>query len=173
MTHVVLVDDLDRSVGLMEKIRAHREGRWHSAISVLVFDREGRMLLQQRAAGKYHAPMKWANACCTHPEPGESHVEAARRRLGEELGIDLAVEELFVFAYEAELENGLIEREIDHVFRAVAVSTDVPFAREEVNAVRWVDRKTLMAELEEQPESFAPWFLLMMQRPELKEGGSW
>ncbi len=173
MTHVVLVDEQDRSVGLMEKIRAHREGRWHSAISVLVLDGEGRMLLQQRAADKYHAPLKWANACCTHPNPGETHREAALRRLQEELGILLPIEEAFVFIYEAELEGGLIEREIDHVFIARAKSEEVPFCRQEVHAIRWVDLTDLQEEVKRDPNRFAPWFLLMMQRTEWTEGELW
>ena len=52
---VVLVDDGGREVGLAEKLAAHRgAGQLHLAFSVYLFDAEGRLLLQKRAAGKYH-----------------------------------------------------------------------------------------------------------------------
>ena len=76
---VVLVDKDDRETGTMEKMRAHREGRLHRAFSVFVFNDKGEMLLQKRAAGKYHSGCLWSNTCCSHPRPGESLAAAARR----------------------------------------------------------------------------------------------
>ncbi|MGH9296215.1 MAG: isopentenyl-diphosphate Delta-isomerase, partial [Acidimicrobiales bacterium] len=80
---VVLVDEAGTRLGLLDKLGAHRApGRLHLAFSVFVF-RGGEVLVQRRAASKYHFPGVWANACCSHPEPGEDLVASARRRLFE------------------------------------------------------------------------------------------
>src|ERR1700744_2607371 len=86
--NVILVDENDLETGRMEKLQAHISGALHRAVSVFVFNGGGQLLLQQRAAVKYHSAGKWSNTCCTHPRPGESNLAAARRRLKEEMGLD-------------------------------------------------------------------------------------
>ena len=44
---VLLVDADNNPIGEMEKIEAHRRGIMHRAVSVLVFDPEGRWLLHR------------------------------------------------------------------------------------------------------------------------------
>ena len=88
MTEVILVNENDEAVGTMEKIAAHRKALLHRAFSVFIFNRKGEMLLQQRASNKYHSPNLWTNACCSHPMPGEETIDAAHRRLMEEMGFD-------------------------------------------------------------------------------------
>ncbi|HNK86555.1 MAG TPA: isopentenyl-diphosphate Delta-isomerase, partial [Flavobacteriales bacterium] len=113
---VTLVNERDEVIGRMEKLEAHRVGALHRAFSIFIFNREGRLLLQQRADGKYHSPGLWTNSCCGHPRPGEPTMKAAQRRLHEELGIRCELTEEFTFSYRAEFGNGLIEHELDHVF---------------------------------------------------------
>ena len=96
---VILVDRLDREIGTEEKLKAHREGKLHRAFSVFIFNAKGELLLQKRAATKYHSGSLWTNTCCSHPRPGESHYCAARRRLNEEMGFDCELTELFSFVY--------------------------------------------------------------------------
>ena len=88
METVILVNKADEPVGRMEKLEAHRLGLLHRAFSVFLINSEGQTLLQQRAAGKYHSPLLWTNSCCSHQREGESNLEAATRRLSEELGIN-------------------------------------------------------------------------------------
>ncbi|MFM7446567.1 MAG: NUDIX domain-containing protein, partial [Tabrizicola sp.] len=76
-------DGVLRPVG---KLAVHRQGLRHPAVSVFVL-RGAEILIQQRAAGKYHTPGLWANTCCTHPMWGETAADCAVRRLSEELGI--------------------------------------------------------------------------------------
>ena len=102
---VVLVDENDLEIGTAEKMQVHRDGRLHRAFSVFVFGSDGSMLLQQRAAGKYHSPGLWSNTCCSHPRPGETPLAAAHRRLVEEMGFDCPLEKAFDFIYRAELEQ--------------------------------------------------------------------
>ncbi len=116
MEYVILVDEADDPVGKMEKIEAHRKALLHRAFSVFIFNGKGEMLLQRRAAGKYHSPGLWTNACCSHPRPGEDTHAAALRRLGEELGFTTDLGKLFTFTYRTEFDNGLTEFEYDHVF---------------------------------------------------------
>lgn len=154
---VILVDEADREVGLAPKLRAHRDGELHRAVSVFVFDRFGRILLQRRSAGKYHSAGRWANACCTHPRPGESLAEAAHRRLREEMGIVCALERVGAFTYRAVVGAGLVEHEIDHVFVGHFDSDPSPDA-DEVESWRWVTSGDVGRELSAWPDSYAAWF---------------
>ncbi|WP_320067333.1 isopentenyl-diphosphate Delta-isomerase [Micromonospora sp. RTGN7] len=158
---VELVDDDGRAHGESTVAIAHQPpGRLHRAFSVLLVDPDGRVLLQRRAAAKTRFPLRWANSCCGHPAPGESLVEAANRRLGEELGagpVDLT--EVGVYVYYAEDPfTGRVEHEYDHVLRA-DVSTDTPLRPDagEVAEVRWVDPASLEADLTVDPRAYAPW----------------
>jgi isopentenyl-diphosphate Delta-isomerase len=164
-TQVVLVDERDTPLGTLGKAEAHREGLLHRAISVIVLNRRGETLLQQRASDKYHSGGQWANACCSHPLPGESVAAAARRRLAEEMGIDVEVAPAFVFTYRAEVGDGLVEHEYDHVFVARWEGDPTPDPAE-VEGWRGAPAATLPAEAARTPEAFAPWFRMMLARPD-------
>lgn len=112
---VILVDNNDREIGLMEKMQAHREAVLHRAFSIFIFNSRGEILLQQRAYTKYHTPGLWTNTCCSHPRKGETVADAASRRLFEEMGMICPLEEKFSFIYKADVSQGLIEHEFDHV----------------------------------------------------------
>jgi isopentenyl-diphosphate Delta-isomerase len=113
----------DGSLGpSVDRLLAHQPpGILHLAVSVALVDRDGRWLLQRRAASKAAFPDRWANSCCTHPEPGEQPSDAARRRVSQELGLDVAeLDAAGTFTYQApDPVSGLVEHELDHVFVAV------------------------------------------------------
>lgn len=163
--HVILVNERDEPQGTMEKLEAHQKGLLHRAFSVFIFDADGRMLLQQRAAGKYHGALLWSNACCSHPLPGESAEEAALRRLGEELGFTVPVQKIFHFTYKAAVENGLVEHEFDHVF-AGEFSGRVVFNREEVAACNYETVPAIREAIEQHPDTFTTWFRIVFPRIE-------
>lgn len=167
---VVLVDENDREVGTAEKLAAHRDGgRLHRAFSVFLFDERGRVLLQQRAAAKYHFPLLWTNACCGHPRPGETVQDASRRRVREELGVEVALRAAFAFVYVAEdPPSGLTEREYDHVLVGTLVVPPVP-APEEVSALEWREPGDLLRDLSSRPDRYTPWFRKAL--PELGRRG--
>ena len=96
---VILVDENDNPIGVMDKLEAHKKGLLHRAFSVFIFNAKGEMLLQQRAANKYHSGGLWTNACCSHPQPGEETWEAAKKRLKEEMGFNIPVSKVFDFVY--------------------------------------------------------------------------
>jgi isopentenyl-diphosphate Delta-isomerase len=85
---ITLVDSNDNVTGYQEKLEVHKEGLLHRAFSILIFNSEGQMLIHQRALSKYHSPGLWTNACCGHPNKGEEILDAAHRRLEEEMGFD-------------------------------------------------------------------------------------
>ena len=162
---VVLVDEEDREWGVASKLAAHEgSGRLHRAFSVFVFDSAGRLLLQRRAAGKYHFGGLWTNTCCGHPRPGEDVLQAASRRLWEEMGIAPELERATSFVYEAfDPASGLTEREYDHVLRG-RYDGDPDPDPEEADGWAWVDPEELSADLSENPEGYTPWFSLAVER---------
>lgn len=167
---VILVDENDVEVGQMEKLAAHESGKLHRAFSVILLNANGQMLIHKRSPDKYHSPGLWTNACCSHPGPGETIMDAAHRRLAEELNSDSVLRNLFTFQYKAELDNGLIEHEFDHVLLGFLNEGPVPNPAE-VAAVRWLDKELLMTEIGENEADYTPWFLLILK--ELEERKIW
>lgn len=160
---VILVDPHDRPLGTASKTQAHRNGLLHRAVSVLLFNSRGELLLQRRAAGKYHSGGLWANSCCTHPAPGEGNRQAAERRLREELGIAAPLRPAGSLYYRAQLDGGLVEHELDHLFVG---RSDAPPAPDpaEVAACRYLPLADVRAELARHPERFAVWLRIILER---------
>lgn len=153
---VILVNEQDEMLGTMKKVEAHRRGVLHRAFSVFLFDDDGRVLLQQRAASKYHSASLWTNTCCSHPRPGEELILGAERRLLEEMGLSTTLDHRFTFTYKAEVGNGLTEHELDHVFFGRTNDTPKPDPTE-VHEWRYVEVHELSAELAAHPERFTAW----------------
>jgi isopentenyl-diphosphate delta-isomerase len=153
---VVLVDLKDSEVGLAGKLDAHRRGLTHRAISVFIRNSAGALLMQRRAAGKYHSGGLWANACCSHPLPAENAAAAAQRRLAQEIGIECALQPLFRTHYRAPVSGGLIEDEVVHVFGG---RYDGPVKPDpaEVSETRWIGLPELDRDLQARPDQYAPW----------------
>lgn len=163
MTDVVLVDDQDRQIGVREKQLAHVDGVLHRAISVFVFDSTGtKMLLQQRALDKYHSGGLWSNTCCSHPAPDEPAIDAAHRRLFEELGFDCPLAFAFSFIYRAAVSDTLVEHEFDHVFIGRCDASASPHP-DEIAAVEWVDVRTILDDVESRPARYSPWFRIAIR----------
>ena len=164
-TQVILVDAQDQPLGAMEKMEAHEKALLHRAFSIFLFNSRGDMLLQQRALSKYHSGGLWTNACCSHPAPGEDTAAAARRRLREELGLDLPVTKIFDFMYRADFDNGLTEHEFDHVFTG-RYEGEVKFNPEEVMDVTYMSMDRLAADMDQYPEKYTAWFRIAFPRVE-------
>jgi isopentenyl-diphosphate delta-isomerase len=161
MEYVLLVDEQDNEIGVMEKLQAHQEALLHRAISIFVFNDQNELLLQQRAAEKYHSPLLWTNTCCSHPRPGEVLVDAAHRRLREEMNMQCDLSFEFSFTYKAVLEDGLTEHEFDHVFFGHSNVLPVPNP-EEVADWKYLSLEQIDAEILAQPDNYTAWFKIML-----------
>lgn len=161
---VILVDADDRAVGLCGKMEAHERGLLHRAVSVFAFDADGALLLQQRAAGKYHSGGRWSNSACSHPRPEEGNEQAARRCLQEEMGVACDwIAPAFRFTYRAQVSPALIEHELDHVFVARVSETPAP-SSDEVADWRRVRLEDVSRECAADPTRFSAWFPIALEQ---------
>lgn len=154
---LILVDLDDRETGCGEKTDVHRRGLLHRAFSLFLFSGD-RLLIQRRAAGKYHSAGLWANTCCSHPRAGESLTEAVARRLALECGITgVPVREAGSFVYRAAFPDGMTEYEFDHVFVGEYGGPFTPDP-EEVAEMRCVPLPELKQDMLDHPGRYAVWF---------------
>ncbi|WP_299108583.1 isopentenyl-diphosphate Delta-isomerase [uncultured Tenacibaculum sp.] len=160
--HVILVDEKDNPIGLMEKIEAHEKALLHRAFSVFVFNSKGELMLQQRAAHKYHSPLLWTNTCCSHQRDGETSLEAGVRRLDEEMGFTCDLEKVFWFIYKAPFDNGLTEHELDHVMVG-KFEGEPNINPEEVEAYKWMPLEEVKKDIENKPEIYTEWFKIIFK----------
>lgn len=73
------------------------------------------------------------------------------------MGFDSELTKLFDFVYRAELEDGLIEYEYDHVLVGYFNGIPTPNCNE-VAEWQWMDLETLRVDLQDRPESYTYWF---------------
>ena len=173
---VLCLDSDDNVIDSSSKFTTHHgEGILHRAFSVLIFDSEGRLLVQQRSSDKITFPAVWANSCCSHPldidgensDPIEGVTEAARRKLDQELGIprtitdDWKFHHIGRFEYKCRWDSDWVEHEIDHVL-IVEADCEVDFNRNEIQSVDWLDNDSLIRMMERKgrwkSQLIAPWF---------------
>ncbi len=162
---LILVDDADREIGHLDRANCHAgSGILHRAFSLLIFNGNGEVLLQQRAAAKRLWPLYWSNSCCSHPRRAESMEIAIHRRLSEELGIDCPLQFLFKFQYQAQFDPAAAERELCSVFIGRCTG-QVRANPAEVHDWRWIATAALQAEMEGAAASrFTPWFRIEWDR---------
>lgn len=158
--NVILVNEADEQIGLMPKLEAHQKAQLHRAFSVFILNDKNEIMLQQRAAHKYHSPLLWTNTCCSHQRDGESNLEAGSRRLKEEMGFDADLSELFHFIYKAPFDNGLTEHELDHVM--IGYHSDNPRINpDEVHDWKWMSPEDIHRDMAEHPEKYTVWFKII------------
>ena len=160
---VILVNEKDEQIGLMEKIEAHEKALLHRAFSVFIFNKEGELMLQQRALTKYHTPGLWTNTCCSHQREGESNIEAGKRRLMEEMGFSTDLKDTISFIYKAPFQNGLTEHEYDHILVGQYDEDPNPNP-DEVNAWKWVSLEEVKEDMKVNPEVYTEWFKIIFDK---------
>lgn len=160
---VIVVNEKDEKIGLMPKLDAHKKAVLHRAFSVFIFNSKNELMLQQRAAHKYHSPLLWTNTCCSHQRDGESNKEAGSRRLKEEMGFTTSLREVTSFIYKAPFDNGLTEHEFDHVMVGY-YENDPTINMEEVESWKWMPLETVKEDIVTQPELYTAWFKIIFDK---------
>jgi isopentenyl-diphosphate delta-isomerase len=157
---VILVNENDEQIGLMPKMEAHEKAVLHRAFSVFVLNANNEIMLQQRAAQKYHSPLLWTNTTCSHQREGETNIQAGTRRLREEMGFETELKELFSFIYKAPFDNGLTEHELDHVM--IGYYNEEPnINREEAESWKWMGIDAVKDDMQQHPEQYTVWFRII------------
>ncbi len=159
---LIAVDENDIPQGVGEKMQVHLDGVKHRAFSVMVYNRYGQLLLQKRSNIKYHSANLWSNSCCGHPISSEPVIEAAKRRLYEELGFTCDLIKITEVSYNLPIENGMYENEYTHVFAGEYNGDIIPNPLE-VSEVEWVEVDSLKQKLEDSLQSYSKWFQLYMR----------
>ena len=161
---LILVDGKDHILGYEDKARCHQgNGILHRAFSIFIFNSKGQLLLQKRSANKPLWPLYWSNSVCSHPRKGEEYLEAAQRRLKEEINIRTPLHFLFTFQYQASFENIGSENELCAVF--IGKSDDpVRVDPQEIAQWRFIELEELDKELQTQPYLFTPWFKMEWEK---------
>ncbi|MCW3093079.1 MAG: isopentenyl-diphosphate delta-isomerase [Ferruginibacter sp.] len=162
---VILVDEMDQPVGRMEKMEVHQKALLHRAFSIFIFNGKGELLLQKRAANKYHSAGLWTNACCSHPAPGTDTLQAAVKRLQEEMGFSTPLEKAFDFIYKAPFENGLTEYEFDHVLIGTYNGKIVPNPNE-VADFCFKPLEDIRNSLQSHADKYTAWFKIALPKVE-------
>ncbi|RPD97931.1 isopentenyl-diphosphate Delta-isomerase [Aureibaculum marinum] len=160
---VILVNENDEQIGTMAKMEAHEKALLHRAFSVFIFNKNNELLLQQRAAKKYHSPLLWTNTCCSHQRVGETNIEAGKRRLQEEMGFTTELKNVLSFIYKAPFDNGLTEHELDHILIG-NFDEDPKINAEEVQDFKWMTLEKVKADIKKQPEIYTEWFKIIFDR---------
>lgn len=159
---VILVDEQDQEIGVMEKLQAHQEGKLHRAFSIFIFNDADELLLQQRAYSKYHSGGLWANSCCSHPAPNETTLDAAHRRLMEEMGMSCDLKIKTSFVYKTPFDNGLTEHEYDYIL--IGKSNQQPVINSlEVENYKWQTLDAIKADLIAHPDHYTSWFKIAIE----------
>lgn len=157
---VILVNEKDEQIGLMPKLEAHEKAVLHRAFSIFILNDKNQVMLQQRAAGKYHSPLLWTNTCCSHQREGETNIQAGNRRLMEEMGFTTELKELFHFIYKAPFDNGLTEHELDHVM--IGYYNENPkINTEEAEDWKWMDIDAIKEDMAKNPAMYTAWFKII------------
>lgn len=157
---LTLVDSADNIIGYESREKCHEGmGLLHRAFSVFIFNREKHLLIQKRSRGKLLWPLFWSNSVCGHPLYGEDCLDAARRRVNEELSIDVNLKYLFKLRYQADFNNIGSENEICYVFWGETKDA-VKANADEIDEWKYIDTTRLREVLSVQPDKFTPWFIL-------------
>ena len=160
---VILVNENDEQIGTMPKLEAHEKGVLHRAFSVFIFNEKNELMLQQRAASKYHSPLLWTNTCCSHQREGESNIKAGKRRLSEEMGFVTELKDVVSFIYKAPFDNGLTEHEYDHVL--VGYYNGKPLLnKDEVESYKWMTIEAVKVDINKHPEIYTEWFKIIFDK---------
>jgi isopentenyl-diphosphate Delta-isomerase len=160
LEQIVLLDDQGNKIGVAEKLASHHASTpLHLAFSCYVFNEKGEFLVTQRAHTKKVWPDVWTNSVCGHPAPDEEMIDAIKRRLDYELGMQAKDFEIVLpdYRYTTPPYNGIIENEVCPVYVARAANDPRPNP-EEVDAYKWMNWQDYVAACESDDSDIYSWW---------------
>lgn len=158
MKKLLLVNQEDKAIGTRTKQECHQgKGLLHRAFSVYIFNSKGELLMQRRSEEKPLWPLYWSNSCCSHPGPGETYVDAAEKRLQEELGFTCALRAVDRFQYWAPYKDVGSENEMLTMLVGISDEEVNPDPKE-VKEWKWRNPEEIKKDMEENPDLYTPWF---------------
>ncbi len=162
---VILVDENDNPIGSEEKVKCHLpNGKLHRAFTALLFDEDGRLVLTRRAKEKMLWPSDWDGTFASHPRESETYVSSGERRMPEELGIKGTLDYLHKFEYHVPYKDVGSENEIcGTLIGIIDKSTELKEIEGEIDEIKWISSKELIAELKENPQIYCPWMLIALE----------
>ena len=163
--YLILINKNGEEIGSEEKVKCHiGKGLLHKAFSIFLFNNKKELLLQQRSKEKMLWGEYWTNTCCSHPRIGENILDAANKRLMEELNLNpVKLKCLYNFFYNAKFKN--IGSENEHCSVIIGKSNEIKKPNpDEVMDLKWISLKNLQIDIEKKPNKYTPWFKM-----ELKE----
>jgi 16S rRNA (adenine1518-N6/adenine1519-N6)-dimethyltransferase len=148
-----IVDENDSVLGARPREAVHVNNLRHRAVHILITNEKDELFLQKRSIWKDRNPACWDSSAAGHVDGGETYGEAARRELGEEIGIDCPLEKIGRLACAPETGWEFIEvfhgrHEGPFRLAALEVETGAFFPLEQVRA--WLERS---------PADFSPVFV--------------
>ena len=164
MEYLIVVDRNDNQIGTEEKVKCHLpNGKLHRAFTILLFSKDGKLLLTQRSMSKMLWPGDWDGTVASHPRESETYVSSAERRLPEELGITCKLDYLFKFEYHVPYKNIGSENEICGTLIGILEEPErMRLVKDEISAIRWISLDELLAEIKKSPRTFCPWMLVAL-----------
>jgi len=157
---LIIVDLYDNEIGTLNKFECHQKnGVLHRAFSIFLFNEQGQLLVQKRSIQKKLWPSFWSNSCCSHPRQGEDILEAAKRRLNDELGLgEVKLEFVYKFSYEAAYKDIGSENELCSVFLGV-IDQKVNCNSNEIDEIRYINTSDLLSDMDARTD-YTPWFIM-------------
>jgi isopentenyl-diphosphate Delta-isomerase len=165
-----LIDICDENNNLTNvqkmKSEAHKDGLWHRASHIWIYNSNGEILLQLRAKEKPFYPDMWDISAAGHISASEDPVTSGLREVEEEIGLKLKKEDLNFWMIR---KNKAIFRDIKnnefyyvYFFKFDGDINQLKLQKEEVKKIQFIPINKIEEELKINPDKYVPhgdyWF---------------
>jgi len=158
MVKIAIVNEKDEIIGAADRAEARKAGLFHRIARILVFNKQGKVLLQKRSAVMEDSPGKWDFSAAGHVDEGEDYEEAALREAKEELGLSLQSLKPLLHFYTEKNQDGNRIRRFSMLF--AATTEQKPKADlTEVAELKWLTLTELDTMVAHRPNSFTTSFV--------------
>lgn len=165
---LILVDESDNSLGkYASKHRCHQgKGLHHRAFTILIYNKEGEVLLQKRKHQLWDNYWDLTNSHPFRKEDGkeETYKEATQRCLKREWGLKVSLRKPFGFNYFADYGD-FCENEYCAVFVGEHNGKIYPNP-EVIYEHKWMPLKALLRDIKIHPETYTPWAIKALRELE-------